>query len=261
MAEFPSNQDIQNGMKVLVELKKNRGTGTLTEGIVLRKLSNVTHDDNGIVVVLEKDQQGIEQQGRVHKILDLNFIDKNNPDTHISLHPGENLTNRIKVMNLFSRAKDFIWILNGYFLKQHFEILHEVLESNKNISEVKILTIVPRKKKDLERLKVYANLFKDEFGDDVSIDFKVINDKTIGSDIHDRFYYTKNQAYTFIELDTLLRNQRANIDLQPEEDFEKNVEDDFMQYWRNSTSFSLFDTDDYVQLVNYFQRLEQNSKK
>ena len=261
MAEFPPNEDIQDGMKVLVELKKDRGTGNLTEGMVKKKLTNVAYDKNGIVVVLEKDQKGIEQQGRVHKIVDPDFIDKNNPDTHISLHPGENLTNRIKVMNLFSRAKDFIWILNGYFLKQHFEILHEVLETNKNVSEVKILTIIPRQKKDLERLKVYADLFKDEFGDDVSIDFKVINDKNVGYDIHDRFYYTKNQAYTFIELDTLLRNQRANIDLQPEEDFEKNVEDDFMQYWRSSTSYSLFDTDDYVQLVNYFQRLEQNSKK
>ena len=261
MPTFPSNKDIQVGMKVVAELKKDRGTGTLTEGIVKKKLTNVEYDQNGIVVLLEKDQDKIEQQGRVHKILDPNFIDENNPDTHISLHPGEPLKNRIKVLNLFSRAKDFIWILNGYFLKQHFEILREVLETNKNVSEVKILTIVPRKKKDLERLKVYADLFKDEFGDDVSIDFKVINDKNVGYDIHDRFYYTKNQAYTFIELDTLLRNQRANIDLQPEEDFEKNVEDDFMQYWRSSTSYSLFDTDDYVQLVNYFQRLEQNQKK
>jgi len=260
MNDFPSNDEIKIGMKVLVELIKDRGNGKLTEGIVIEKTGFMNKDRHGCLAIV-KIKKNEKYQGRVYKILDPNFIDKNNPDTHISLHPGENLRNRIKVMNLFSRAKDFIWILNGYFLKQHFEILHEVLETNKNVSEVKILTIVPRKKKDLERLKVYADLFKDEFGDDVSIDFKVINDKNVGCDIHDRFYYTKNQAYTFIELDTLLRNQRANIDLQPEEDFEKNVEDDFMQYWRSSTSYNLFDTDDYVQLVNYFQRLEQNSNK
>ena len=260
MNDFPSNDEIKIGMKVLVELIKDRGNGKLTEGIVIEKTGFMNKDRHGCLAIVNI-KKNEKYQGRVYKILDPNFIDKNNPDTHISLHPGENLRNRIKVMNLFSRAKDFIWILNGYFLKQHFEILHEVLETNKNVSEVKILTIVPRQKKDLERLKVYADLFKDEFGDDVSIDFKVINDKNVGYDIHDRFYYTKNQAYTFIELDTLLRNQRANIDLQPEEDFEKNVEDDFMQYWRSSTSYSLFDTDDYVQLVNYFQRLEQKSKK
>ena len=254
--KFPPNAEIKKGMIVLVELKKDRGTGKLTSGVVMKKLSTLENDPNGILVELENNQQG-----RVHEITSSEFINENDTETHISLHPGENLTNRIKVLDLFSRAKDFIWILNVYFRKQHFEILHEVLETNKNVSEVKILTIIPRNKKDLERLKTYADLFKDEFGKNVSIDFKIINDQSIGYDIHDRFYYTKNQAYTFIELDSLLRNQRANIDLQPKEDYEKNVEDDFMQYWRSPTSFSLFVTDDYVELINHFQRLEQKQKK
>ena len=34
---FPSNEEIKIGMKVLVELKKDRGTGKLTEGIVQKK--------------------------------------------------------------------------------------------------------------------------------------------------------------------------------------------------------------------------------
>ena len=81
MPVHPSNEDIQVGMKVLAELKKNRGTGKLTEGIVKKKLTTVAYDDNGIVVLLEKDQKEIEHQGRVHKILDPNFIDKNNAKT------------------------------------------------------------------------------------------------------------------------------------------------------------------------------------
>ena len=38
---YPSNEDIKIGMKVLVELKKDRGTGKLTEGIVKEKISTV----------------------------------------------------------------------------------------------------------------------------------------------------------------------------------------------------------------------------
>ena len=42
MPVHPSNEDIQVGMKVLAELKKNRGTGKLTEGIVKKKLTTLT---------------------------------------------------------------------------------------------------------------------------------------------------------------------------------------------------------------------------
>tara|TARA_Y100001936_G_C16069985_1_gene669853 strand:+ start:1843 stop:2010 length:168 start_codon:yes stop_codon:yes gene_type:complete len=55
MTVYPSNEEIQPGMKVLVELKKDRGTGKLTEGIVKEKLSTIPYDDHGIVVLLEKD--------------------------------------------------------------------------------------------------------------------------------------------------------------------------------------------------------------
>ena len=47
MTVYPSNEDIKSGMKVLVELKKDSGTGKLTEGIVKKKLTNVAYDDNG----------------------------------------------------------------------------------------------------------------------------------------------------------------------------------------------------------------------
>ena len=69
--------NIKPGIKVNIVLKQDQRSGKLTEGIVKEKISTVVHADNGIVVVLEKDQNEIEHQGRVHKILDPNFIDKN----------------------------------------------------------------------------------------------------------------------------------------------------------------------------------------
>tara|TARA_Y100000590_G_C15705779_1_gene1008567 strand:+ start:1752 stop:2072 length:321 start_codon:yes stop_codon:yes gene_type:complete len=106
MTVYPSNEEIQPGMKVLVELKKDRGTGKLTEGIVKEKLSTIPYDDHGIVVLLEKDQKEIEHQGRVHKILDTNFINKNNDENKIiQLYRGENHSNRTKIINLLSNSE------------------------------------------------------------------------------------------------------------------------------------------------------------
>ena len=111
---IPSNEDIKIGMKVLVELKKDRGTGKLTEGIVQKKISTVEYDDNGIVVLLEKDETEIEHQGRVHKIIDPNFIDKNNDETKtIQLNYGQNHSNRVKIINLLSNSEDFLTIKLG----------------------------------------------------------------------------------------------------------------------------------------------------
>jgi len=126
--QYPSNEVIKVGMKVLVELKKDKGTGNLTEGIVQKKLSIIAHDPNGIVVKIEHGQQG-----RVHKIIDPDFIGKDSKKTLITLRHGEYLSNRIKIVDLLSNADDFIWLLVGYFKHNHFDILREVLDNNKKL--------------------------------------------------------------------------------------------------------------------------------
>jgi uncharacterized protein YwbE len=251
---YPSNVDIKIGMKVLVELKKDRGTGTLTEGIVKQKISTVEYDDNGIVVLLEKDQKEIEHQGRVREIIHTGSVHKNNYIKHISIRPKQHLTTRISVMNLFSEADDFIWLFLGYFRHSHFEILTEVLENNKNIHEIKISTLIPRKneKNLVEKLVKYGKLFKIEFPD-VSIDIKIINNIEVGRETHNRFYFTKNRAYDFIDFDFLKISKRSEIRLLPDEDLEKNIDRDFKQYWNDSTALSIFNNDELVKIYNYFE--------
>ena len=47
---YPTFDDVEEGMKVLVELNNDRGTGKLTEGIVEEKISTDDSDPSGIVV-------------------------------------------------------------------------------------------------------------------------------------------------------------------------------------------------------------------
>ena len=64
---------------------------------------------------MEKDDKEIEHQGRVHKIIDPNFIDKNNDETKtIQLNYGQNHSNRVKIINLLSNSEDFLWLAVGY---------------------------------------------------------------------------------------------------------------------------------------------------
>jgi uncharacterized repeat protein (TIGR03833 family) len=261
MPVHPSNEDIQVGMKVLAELKKDRGTGKLTEGIVKKKLTTVAYDDNGIVVLLEKDQKEIEHQGRVHKILDPNFIDKNNDENKtIQLNRGENHSNRVKIINLLSNSEEFLWLAVGYFKHKHFEILSEVLHKNSSIQDIKIITGLPLIKGkvepiEFELIKTYADGFKKEFKD-ISIDLKFLTEKKIGSKTHARFYFTKNQAWTFIDLDIMLTAQTEVLTPLPE--FEKNVNDNFDYFWNQPSTLSLFGNG-YGSLLTRVEKLGYHS--
>ena len=230
-------------MKVLAELKKDRGTGKLTEGIVQKKISTVPYDDNGIVVLLEKDEKGIEHQGRVHKIIDPNFINKNHDKNKtLQLNYGENHSNRTKIINLLSNSEDFLYLHVGYFKHNHFEILSEVLHNNSSIEEIRILTGLPSSggKVDpieFKLMKTYADGFKKEFSN-ISIDLKFLTEKKIGRKTHARFYFSKNSAWSFIDLDIMLRAQNEVI--SPLDDFEQNIDDNFNYFWNQPSTLSLF---------------------
>ena len=85
-----------------------------------------------------------------------------NPVT-IELRPGQDLTNRDKVVTLLSKADDYIWITNWYFRPKHLVILGEAISENKNISEIKILLNIVSSVVDLENLKHYLRLFKKQY--------------------------------------------------------------------------------------------------
>ena len=65
MSELPNRTQIKKGMKVLVELKQDQGTGKFTEGIVKEFLTSGNSHPYGILVELEGGQIG-----RVKKLVD-----------------------------------------------------------------------------------------------------------------------------------------------------------------------------------------------
>lgn len=252
MSEFPLNDEIIIGMKILAELIEDRGTGNLTEGIVKKKISFLNYDEHGVLVILENND-GKELQGRVHKILDENFVNKKDIIEHIEILPNEYYTSRKKVVDLLSQSEDFIWLFLGYFRHNHFDIFKEVHENNKSIKEIKIITIIQRKnqKNLFELLLENAKMFKKEY--DLDIQIKILNDKDVGEKLHNRYYFTKDRQYDFIDFDQMKNSQRSEIQLLDQTKFEEYSKRDFLQYWNLETALNLFDQGDQKKLFSYFE--------
>ena len=164
-----------------------------------------------------------------------------NPVT-IELRPGQELTNRTKVVRLLSEAEDYIWITNWYFRPRHLVILGEAISENKNISEIKLLLNIVSSVVDLEMLKNYLELFKKQYKFE-NIEIKMLTDKKIAEKEHDRYYFTRDEIWNFIELDTLLRNQRATIALLQRGDYEQNKKD-FELLWNFWIKLENWDEED-----------------
>ena len=260
--EFPLNDEIKTGMNVLAELIKDRGSGKLTEGVVKKKISFLNYDEHGVLVILENNE-GKKLQGRVHKILD--FVERKNSDTVITIEPNDFYNNRKKVINLLSEANDFIYLIVGYWKHKHFDILNEVLDNNDRVKEIKIATGLPFlkngsvDKNEFGKIETYSDLFKKSLKkqQEISIDLKFLTEKKMGYERHARFYFTKNQAWNFIDLDIMQRSQRENIFRVDDQDnsFESILKNDFYKYWNHEKTFSLFGNGKAL-LLKRFEELE-----
>ena len=151
---------------------------------------------------------------------------------------------------MLSEAEDYIWITNWYFRPRHLVILGEAISENKNISEIKLLLNIVSSVVDLEMLKNYLELFKKQYKFE-NIEIKMLTDKKIAEKEHDRYYFTRDEIWNFIELDTLLRNQRATIALLQGGDYEQNKKD-FELLWNDEKS---------LELIKNYDDLEENVKK
>ena len=151
-----------------------------------------------------------------------------------------------------SQSEDFIWLFQGYFRHNHFDILKEVLENNKSIKEIKIITIIQRKnqKNLFELLLENSKMFKKEYSLDIQI--KILNDKDAGQKLHNRYYFTKDRQYDFIDFDQMKNSQRSEIQLLDQTEFKENSERDFLQYWNLETAFDLFNKNDVNKILEYF---------
>lgn len=244
--DHPTFEDVQEGDRVLVELVSNRGTRKTTEGIVKRKISIDDSDPDGILVEIETQEKQINDYGRVRKVLDL--VKKKHKI--IKILPNQSRKNHSKVISLLSESDEFICIIVGYWKHNHFEYIEEALENNNNVKEIKIISGLPFLKDNSIDRKEVDKIYRDgeKFREDnkernISLDFRFLTEKKVGRKTHDRFFFTKNQVWNFIDLDIIKRKENSRSDISDaigNEKFETVIERDFYRYWNEDSTISIF---------------------
>ena len=252
MSKFPTNNEIKIGAKVRAELFVERGTGKLKEGTVIEKNGFLNNDRNGCLVTI-KIQDDTIHLARVHVILDEELVKKNRIIEHIEILPGENYQARRDVIELLTQSEEFIWLFLGYFRHNHFDVFKEVIENNRSIKEIKIITIIQRKdqKNLFELLLENAKEFKRQYSE-IDFQIKILNDKKKGRDLHNRYYFTKDRQYDFIDFDQMKNSQRTEIQLLDQSKFKENSERDFLQYWNLDTALDIFNKGNQKKILEYF---------
>jgi len=86
----------------------------------------------------------------------------------------------------------------------------------------------------------------------LDLQIKILNDKDVGKKLHNRYYFTKDRQYDFIDFDLIKRSQRSEIQLLDQTKFQENSERDFLQYWNLETAFDLFNKNDVNKILEYF---------
>lgn len=156
----------------------------------------------------------------------------------LDLWPGQNFDNYDKVVKLLSGSKGHIWFTNYYFASQHFKILSDVMKQDPRFSEIRILLKVPDNVESLEDLREKFRMFRKQYSNKFEIQMRFITDKKTSMEIHDRYLYTQNKVFNFIEMDSLLRNQRATISQLPNEFFGEYT-NSFVKWWNDRKTFDV----------------------
>jgi len=160
----------------------------------------------------------------------LSFIDL------ITEEPSDNV---FKVVDLLSKAKGYIWLINNNFNPNSFHPISLALKEKPEINEVRILIKRPHTSLDLEDIKYTFEKFRDQYKDDFKIQMKIFTDKKLVDSIHDRYLFTKDTFYNFIELDSLARKQRADICELPKDYLENRTKEDFIKRWEDKKTFDI----------------------
>ena len=117
MSSLPRNSEIKIGMKVLVELKQDQGTGKLTEGIIVSKLTPGVFHPYGIMVQLEDGKRG-----RVKQISDGTFTNQESSSDDIEKEIDDISKERQETAPLYDvKREPSTQILPKSFLEGRFE--------------------------------------------------------------------------------------------------------------------------------------------
>lgn len=124
------------------------------------------------------------------------------------LSPGKPFSNKKAIRDIISSCEKHIYWVDKYFSRAGLDWLSESL----NIDKVKDLRILMSSEKaDKKFLSLYKDFKKELKRSGIKCELRVISDKKLNADIHDRWIISENLCYNMPSTDTIARGQYSEL--------------------------------------------------
>ena len=124
------------------------------------------------------------------------------------LSPARPFSNKKAIRDIISSCEKYICWVDKYFSRIGLDWLAESL----NIDKVKNIRVLMLPEKTNEKfLSLYSDFKKEFKGYGVKCGLRVITDKKLREDIHDRWIISKNLCYNMPSTDTVARGQYSEV--------------------------------------------------
>jgi hypothetical protein len=124
------------------------------------------------------------------------------------LSPGKPFSNKKAIRDVISSCERYIYWIDKYFSRAGLDWLSESLNTGK-VKGIKIL--MSEEKVDKKFLSSYKDLKKEFESDGIKCELRVIFDKKLNADIHDRWIISENLCYNMPSTDTIARGQYSEV--------------------------------------------------
>jgi len=124
------------------------------------------------------------------------------------LSPRKPFSNKKAIRDIIRSCREYIYWVDKYFSRVGLDWLSELLDIRK-VGNVRIL-MVPEKA-DEKFISLYKDLKKEFKNNGIKCELRVIVDKKLKADIHDRWVISKNLCYNMPSTDTVARGQYSEV--------------------------------------------------
>lgn len=124
------------------------------------------------------------------------------------LSPKTPFSNKKTVRDIISSCKGYIYWVDKYFSRAGLDLLSESLNTKK-VKNIRFL-MLPEKANE-KFLSLYSDFKKEFEGYGVKCELRVIKDKKLGADIHDRWIISEDLYYNIPSTDTVARGQYSEV--------------------------------------------------
>jgi hypothetical protein len=159
------------------------------------------------IILTKLNQLENKVQSHDKKIRTIFEVIHKQADTKLLL-PKTPFSNKKAVRDIISSCQEYIYWVDKYFSRAGLDWLSESLNTDK-VKNIRVLMLP--EKADEKFLSLYSDFKKEFKGYGIRCKLRVITDKKLKSDIHDRWIISKNLCYNMPSTDTVARGQFSEV--------------------------------------------------